>query len=221
MPTQCTCSSSITRSFLCTSSSPQTPVASLHTTTNPTLQSTWKWFPPMSHEQPTNLATTFLSMSINNGSDENWYMDTSATPHLASDTSILSSFSNKSHIKSDLVGNGSSIPVTHTGHSKLNYVNRPLNSHNILVTPNIIKNLIYVLCFTTDNQVSIEFYPFSFAVKTYILLHLVIRSSLGLTARETYILLHLHSSLLFLFYLVALACGVIVPVILSLMFLII
>ena len=42
------------------------------------------------------------------------------------------------------VGNEKSIPVINTGHSILPTLNRPLHLHNVVITPNIIKNLICV-----------------------------------------------------------------------------
>lgn len=92
-------------------------------------------------------------------------MDTGATSHLASDTCSLLSFSNNSTMKSVLVGNVQSIPVTHTGHSSLHTPYKPLHLHNIFITPNIIKMLIYVRRFTSDNNVSIEFDPCGFSMK--------------------------------------------------------
>lgn len=92
-------------------------------------------------------------------------MDTGATSHLASGSVKLSTINCKSHIKHVFVGNGSPIPVTHTGHANFPTINRPLHIHNVLVTPNIIENLIFVRQFTNDNQVSIEFDPFGFSVK--------------------------------------------------------
>lgn len=140
-------------------------VVAYHTTTTLTLRPPWQWFPLISQDHPTDLAQAFNSLNVTDGADANWYMDTGATSHLASDTGILTYFSNKRHIKSILVGNGFSIPVTHTGHSKLFSINRPLHLHNILVTPNTIKKFICVHRFTNDNQVSIEFDPFGFTVK--------------------------------------------------------
>ncbi|GJY42369.1 ribonuclease H-like domain-containing protein [Tanacetum coccineum] len=114
-------------------------------------------------------------MTLQDHGDSGWYMDTGATSHLASDTSKLTFVSNKIIISSILVGNGNSIPVTNTGHSMLPTLNRPLDLHNVLVTPNIIKNLIYVRQFTRDNSFSIEFDPFGFTVKDLWTRHLLLR----------------------------------------------
>lgn len=84
--------------------------------------------------------------------DSGWYMDTGATSHLSPDTSKLAHHFNKSIIPSIVVGNGATIPVTNTGHSILPSLHRPLYLQNVLVTPNITKNLIFVRKFTRDNK---------------------------------------------------------------------
>ncbi|GJZ82659.1 putative RNA-directed DNA polymerase [Tanacetum coccineum] len=68
-----------------------------------------------------------------------------------------------------------SIPVTNTGHSIIPSHHRPLHLHNVLVTPNIIKNLIFVRQFTRDNNCTIEFDAFGFSVKDYLTRHILLR----------------------------------------------
>ncbi|GKD09869.1 ribonuclease H-like domain-containing protein [Tanacetum coccineum] len=99
--------------------------------------------------------------------DPSWNMDTRASSHLADNTCILTSFSNSSIYPSKFVGNGNYIPVTHTGHSFLHTSYKPLHLNHILVTPHIIKNLIYVRKFTRDNDVYVEFDAYGFSVKDY------------------------------------------------------
>nr|GEV91303.1 hypothetical protein [Tanacetum cinerariifolium] len=110
------------------------------------------------------LPQTFQTMTIQ---DPAWNMDTGASSHLADNTSILTSFSNSSNYPSVFVGNGHSIPLTHTGHSFLHTSSKSLQLNHILVTPHIIKNLIYVRKFTRDNDVSVEFDAYGFSVKDY------------------------------------------------------
>jgi hypothetical protein len=54
------------------------------------------------------------------------------------------------------------IPVTATGSTELPH---SLRLNNILVSPQIIKNLISVHQFTTDNNCSVEFDPVGCSVK--------------------------------------------------------
>ncbi|GKE24110.1 hypothetical protein Tco_1435622 [Tanacetum coccineum] len=72
-------------------------------------------------------------------------------------------------------GDGKTIHVTKTGHSILPTLSHPLYLHNVLVTPNIIKNLIYVRQFTRDNKCTIEFDEFGFSVKDFLTRHILFR----------------------------------------------
>jgi hypothetical protein len=61
-----------------------------------------------------------------------------------------------------IVGNESSLPVTSVGDTALP---GPFYLNNVLVTPDIIKNLLSVCRFTTDNWCSMEFDPFDISEK--------------------------------------------------------
>ncbi|GJV66894.1 ribonuclease H-like domain-containing protein [Tanacetum coccineum] len=122
--------------------------------------------------QPTSLASAFSTMTL---SDPTWNMDTSASSHLNSSASNLSTIFNKRLFPSVHVGDGNSIPVTNTRHSIIPFIHRPLHLHNVLVTPNIIKNLIFVRQFTKDNNCTIEFDAFGFSVKDFLTRHILFR----------------------------------------------
>lgn len=95
-------------------------------------------------------------------------MDTRATSHLRVDSGILKSISDNNVFPlSILVGVGSSIPVIKISDTTLLLPNpyHTLLLKNVLVTPQIIKNLIYVRHFTLDNKCIIEFEPFGFFVE--------------------------------------------------------
>ncbi|GJZ60164.1 hypothetical protein Tco_0615980 [Tanacetum coccineum] len=68
-----------------------------------------------------------------------------------------------------------SILVINTGHSIIPSPHRPLHHYNVLVTPNIMKNLIYVRQFTRDNDCTTEFDAFSFSVKDFLTRHILLR----------------------------------------------
>jgi hypothetical protein len=97
-----------------------------------------------------------------------YVMDTGASSHFASDPGMLTSVSSSPpSSRTVIVGNGSSLPIAATGHARfpLSPSSRPLYLRNVLVAPNIVKNLVPVRKFTTDNCVSVEFDPFGFSVK--------------------------------------------------------
>ncbi|GJX33260.1 ribonuclease H-like domain-containing protein [Tanacetum coccineum] len=107
--------------------------------------------------------------------NQKWYMDTGATSHLSSHTGNLqTSFPNHNY-HSVIVENGSSIPVIHSGHVQIPNSYRPLHLRNVHVTPNIIKYLVSVRKFTTDNKCSIDFDPYGFTIRDYHTLHTLLR----------------------------------------------
>ncbi|XP_039784386.1 uncharacterized protein LOC120651088 [Panicum virgatum] len=111
-----------------------------------------------------SLASNFQTMTLQQPPQHEWYFDTGATSHMASDSGILSSSSApSSHCTSSIiVGNGNLLPVTSTSTTVLPH---KLYLNNVLVSPNLIKNLISVRQFTTDNNCSVEFDPFGCSVK--------------------------------------------------------
>ncbi|GJX38164.1 ribonuclease H-like domain-containing protein [Tanacetum coccineum] len=60
-------------------------------------------------------------------------------------------------------------------HSLLHTPHKPLHLHHVLVTPNIIKNLISVRQFTHDNNVSVDFDAYGFSIKDYQTRRLLLR----------------------------------------------
>ena len=75
---------------------------------------------------------------------------------MTSDAGKLSTVSPPSSItpSSIVVGNGALLPVTATGSHTFSLPQRTLVLNNVLVSPNIIKNLISIHRFTTDNNCS-------------------------------------------------------------------
>jgi len=92
-----------------------------------------------------------------------WFFDTGATSHMASGSGNLSSARALPFSAPITVGNGASMPVTHTASSTL--PGTPFHLNQILISPDLVKNLISVRAFTRDNNVSVEFDPFGFSIK--------------------------------------------------------
>jgi hypothetical protein len=113
------------------------------------------------------LANNFNTMTLTPPPNTEWYMDFGASSHLASTSGFLSCvFSpNYSTPRSIIVGNGSLLPVISTGDTYFPLDNRTLHLYDILVFLDVIKNLVSVCCFTTDNLFSVEFDPYGLTVK--------------------------------------------------------
>ncbi|GJS61536.1 ribonuclease H-like domain-containing protein [Tanacetum coccineum] len=122
--------------------------------------------------QATTLPSAFSTMPLQ---DLTWHMDTGASSHLNFNASNLSTIFDKRVFPFVHVGDGKSIPITNTGHSIIPSHHRPRHLYNVLVTLNIIKNLIYVRQFTRDNNYTIEFDAFGFSVKDYLTRHILLR----------------------------------------------
>jgi hypothetical protein len=62
-----------------------------------------------------------------------------------------------------VVGDGSLLAVTHTGHHPT--LSSPLSLSNVLVSPHLIKNLVSVKKLTRDNPINIEFDNLGFLLR--------------------------------------------------------
>ncbi|GJS83644.1 ribonuclease H-like domain-containing protein [Tanacetum coccineum] len=104
-----------------------------------------------------------------------WNMDTGASSHLNNSINSLSTVFNSCLYPSIAVGDGHSILVTNTGHSILPTLSRPLHLNNVLITPHIVKILIYVRQFVRENNCTIEFDAFGFSVKDFLTRRVLLR----------------------------------------------
>lgn len=94
-----------------------------------------------------------------------WIHNSSAATHVTGHPGNLSSFlSLPKHFSSHIVvGNGDRLPITGVGSTTLPPPNLSLN--DVLVCPNIVKDLISVRKLSCDNHVAVEFNPNGFSVK--------------------------------------------------------
>ncbi|GJU18613.1 ribonuclease H-like domain-containing protein [Tanacetum coccineum] len=125
--------------------------------------------------QATILPHAFTVGSLHDLTTGSWNMDTGASSHLNDSVTNLSEVFNSCMYPSVSVGDGHSIPVTNTGHSILPTSVRPLHLNNVLITPHIVKNLIYVRQFVRDNNCTIEFDAYGFSVKDFMTRRVLLR----------------------------------------------
>jgi hypothetical protein len=109
------------------------------------------------------LAANFQIVALQQPVQHEWHFDTGATSHMTSDAGIISQTHPSRHIPSHtVVDNGHLISVTSTGTTHLPH-NISLN--NVVVSPSLIKDLIFVCQFTIDNNCSVEFDSLGCSVK--------------------------------------------------------
>jgi hypothetical protein len=73
-----------------------------------------------------------------------------------------------------VVGNGYTLPITHTSSTTFPSNSRPLFLNNVIVYPALVQNLVFVKHFAHDNSMTVEFDDVGFSVKdghTRMLLH--------------------------------------------------
>ncbi|GKA68083.1 hypothetical protein Tco_0768000 [Tanacetum coccineum] len=115
--------------------------------------------------QATILPHAFTVGTLHDPVSSAWNMDTGASSHLNNSVTSLSENFNMFMYSSISVGDGHSIPVTNTGHSILPTPTKSLHLNNVLITPHIVKNLIYVRQFVRDNNHTIKFDAFGFPLR--------------------------------------------------------
>ncbi|KAJ0837252.1 putative RNA-directed DNA polymerase [Helianthus annuus] len=106
------------------------------------------------------LAQAFHAHCQLNASTPDWTSDTGASDHMVPNNFTLP-LSTPTHGKKRVFfGNGQSLPITHVGNTKLF---GKLDLKNVLVVPNLTKNLLSISKLTEDNLVDVVFsYPHFF-----------------------------------------------------------
>jgi hypothetical protein len=94
-----------------------------------------------------------------------WYVNSGVSSHMSSTSQPFQSITRYPYSSSITVGNGACLPVTHTASSIIPTRYNSLLLRNVLLSPNLVENLISVRKLTCDNLVSIEFDPFGFSIK--------------------------------------------------------
>ena len=92
-------------------------------------------------------------------------MDSGATAHMAAHPGNLTS-STPIHTPTRItVGNGSSLPITHIGSTSFPSTSTPIIMSNVLVSPDLVTNLVSVRRLTHKNPLIVEFDGVGFSMK--------------------------------------------------------
>nr|GEV32508.1 putative reverse transcriptase domain-containing protein [Tanacetum cinerariifolium] len=129
----------------------------------------------VSSGQATVIPYAFTVGTLHDPDSGAWNFDTGASSHLNNSVNSFSEIFNTCMYPSVSVGDGHSIPVTNTSHSILPTPTRSPHLNNVLITPYIVKNLLYVRQFVRDNNCTIEFDAFGFSVKDFLTHRVLLR----------------------------------------------
>ncbi|KAK9073175.1 hypothetical protein SSX86_007499 [Deinandra increscens subsp. villosa] len=101
-----------------------------------------------------HLSSAFQSQCNVNPNSANWYVDSGATDHMANSPGIVSNPLACHGNNNVYFGNGTSLPISHKGHHILH---NDIKLNDILVVPNLTKNLLSVAKLTNDNNIDVIF----------------------------------------------------------------
>lgn len=107
-------------------------------------------------QNSTNSPFAFEALNICGG-DSSWILDLEATHHITHDSFNLGNATTYSWNDGVLVGNGTSLPIVHTGNTMVPSHDKNFLLNNVLHTPHITSNRIHAHKLCQDNNVSLEF----------------------------------------------------------------
>ncbi|OMO78631.1 Integrase, catalytic core [Corchorus capsularis] len=97
------------------------------------------------------------AMKLDGPIDNSWFPNTAASAHMTADPGILSSLSQYHGCDKILIGDGSLLDISHTGTMDIPVLDGNLQLNNVLVVPEIKKNLLSVGQLTDDYPYTCEF----------------------------------------------------------------
>uniref|UniRef100_A0A2N9G5P5 Integrase catalytic domain-containing protein n=1 Tax=Fagus sylvatica TaxID=28930 RepID=A0A2N9G5P5_FAGSY len=113
------------------------------------------------------IASTTMSSAINApySNQSSWISDTGATDHFTPNISHIPDCHDYKGTDQVIVGNGQSLPITHTGNSQLYASSHLFKLRKILHVPSMSSNLLSVHRFCKDNNASFYFDASKFRIK--------------------------------------------------------
>ncbi|RVW40422.1 Retrovirus-related Pol polyprotein from transposon RE1 [Vitis vinifera] len=114
--------------------------------------------PPAPWQAQANVATTISPNTT-------WLLDSGASNHVTTDLHNLALHNPFDGTDEIMIGDGSGLPISHTGSTSLTTPSHSFTLSNVLCVPTMKRNLISIYQFCKSNNTSIEFLPSSFHVK--------------------------------------------------------
>jgi hypothetical protein len=89
-------------------------------------------------------------------------MDTGTSAHMVAHPGNLSTSSPTSTSARIIVGYGVGLPISHIGSTNFPSYSKPLSLNNVIVSPQLVQNLVSVKTPSRDNYVTVKFDEFGF-----------------------------------------------------------
>ncbi|KAE8701309.1 hypothetical protein F3Y22_tig00110548pilonHSYRG00747 [Hibiscus syriacus] len=111
------------------------------------------------------LIEAFAATSVDESIDSEWYTDTGATSHMTNDVAALDNSVPYTGNQRVYVGNGTSMPISCVGSISSIVASHPLPLSDVLLVPNLTKNLLSISKLTRENNCSITFSSSGFTIQ--------------------------------------------------------
>ncbi|KAD2804381.1 hypothetical protein E3N88_37758 [Mikania micrantha] len=98
-------------------------------------------------------------------SSPHWLFDSGASHHITNDLSALSLHAPYDGTEELVIGDGSSLKITHIGSLSLTFNSHSLLLTSVLCVPLVSKNIISISQLCTDNNLLIQFFSSNFLIK--------------------------------------------------------
>ena len=98
-----------------------------------------------------SLTNPMASMYVADPSDS-WCIDSGASQHMTPQVQRISQPQPYAGIGFDLVGNGCTLPISHTGSSSIKQSTHSILIHDVLCVPSLTRNLLSIQKFSHDNN---------------------------------------------------------------------
>ncbi|KAJ9538837.1 hypothetical protein OSB04_031570 [Centaurea solstitialis] len=113
--------------------------------------------PPRPSSNPSNPPQANVATAFAPTGSTPWLLDSGASHHVAHDLSNLSLHQPYDGTEEVVIGDGTGLPITHTGSTLITTLLRSLRLSNVLCVPNMQRNIISIYKLCLDNNISIEF----------------------------------------------------------------
>ena len=114
---------------------------------------------------PDNIPQALAALKIADNQDSDWFPDTGATDHITDNPGNLDSLTPYHGSDGVMVGNGHTLPITHIGQAIVGIGTSSIKLNDVLLVPDIKKNLLSVSKLTTDFPFTFEFNGLGFVIK--------------------------------------------------------
>ncbi|KAG8379883.1 hypothetical protein BUALT_Bualt07G0135600 [Buddleja alternifolia] len=115
--------------------------------------------------QAKDIPQALAALNIEHVPDLEWFPDTGATAHMTGNSGKLENLRLYKGFDAVMVGNGEFMNITHVGDTQVNYDGHEIPLRNVLLVPNIKKNLLSVSQLTTDMPYEFEFDGNGFVIR--------------------------------------------------------